>query len=152
MTYCSTPCLCGATHCCASIYRRPAGEGPLAPYDAPPSQRGDRYQDSWPCDQTRLGQFISEAANNPLRSETLPIPPDGDRPSPPPFFRLRLLALGVPYAVDNCRLSLHRLGYADPNARSIPLPIIRSAEVVRAAAPGEIMRILTKRIPPPSTR
>ncbi len=69
--------------------------------------------------------------------------------SEPNFYTLQLLALGHPNAVDNCRLRLHKLGYADPNDWSVPLPIIRSTEVVRAARPGDVMRILTKRIPKP---
>ncbi|MGF1514905.1 MAG: hypothetical protein ACFB5Z_14585 [Elainellaceae cyanobacterium] len=93
----------------------------------------------------RLSEFI----------EGHPAPRTGDWPvapytiSEPNFYPLQILALGYPYAVDNCRLRLHKLGYADPNDWSIPLPIIRSTEVIRAARPGDIMRILTKRIAKP---
>ncbi|MGF1538373.1 MAG: hypothetical protein ACFB4J_18075 [Elainellaceae cyanobacterium] len=99
-----------------------------------------------PNDRT-LGEFIGGVSGDRLLTESLPSSPSA--PENPPFFRLRLLALGVPYAVDNCRLSLHRLGYADPNDWSIPLPITRTTEVIHAADPGEILRILTKRIPLP---
>lgn len=91
----------------------------------------------------RLSEFIT---SDPLLSESLNPP---IRLSEPEFYTLQLLALGHPYAVDQCRLRLHKLGYADPNDWSLPLPIIRSTEVVRAARPGDIMRILTKRIPVP---
>lgn len=95
-----------------------------------------------PSEAQRLSEFIPD---DPLRAEGLPHP--NGIASRPSFYPLRLIALGYPQAVDNCRLRLHQLGYADPNEWSIALPIIRSTEVIRAAAPGEIMRILTKRIP-----
>jgi len=94
----------------------------------------------------RLSEFIASDGSSPLLSESLNPP---IRLSEPAFHTLQLLALGHPYAVDNCRLRLHKLGYADPNDWSLPLPIIRSTEVVRAARPGDIMRILTKRIAKP---
>ncbi|MGB3616371.1 MAG: hypothetical protein WBA10_21445 [Elainellaceae cyanobacterium] len=102
----------------------------------------------------RLSEFIASDSSNPLLSESLNPP---ICPSEPAFHTLQFLALGHPYAVDNCRLRLHKLGYAvraafpkeAPNDWSLPLPIIRSTEVVRAARPGDIMRILTKRIAKP---
>ncbi|MGB3612389.1 MAG: hypothetical protein WBA10_01255, partial [Elainellaceae cyanobacterium] len=109
------------------------------------------------------GQFITQAATDPQYSESLPRtgkwplapysapskPHTPNSPTPPPFYRLRLLALGHPYAVDNCRRRLHKLGYAEVNDWSIPLPIVHSTEVLRTADPGDVMRILTKRIAPP---
>ncbi|MGB3615900.1 MAG: hypothetical protein WBA10_19045 [Elainellaceae cyanobacterium] len=104
--------------------------------------------------ENRLSEFIVSEGSEPLPIEALhPLPPLSDAE----FYPLQLIALGNPYAVDNCRLRLHKLGYAvraafpkeAPNEWSIPLPIIRSTEVVRAARPGDIMRILTKRIAKP---
>lgn len=57
-----------------------------------------------------------------------------DRPSPD---ILRVLAIGNPQVVESCVTTLFRLGYARPEDWSRPLPTIN---------PGEVMRILTKRI------
>ena len=100
----------------------------------------------------RLSEFIHSPNHDPLVGESLPIPLGESE-----FYPLQILALGHPYAVDNCRLRLHKLGYAvraafpkeAPNDWSIPLPIIRSTEVIRAARPGDVMRVLTKRIAKP---
>lgn len=35
------------------------------------------------------------------------------------------------------------------NEWSMPLPILRCGEVIRTADPGDVMRLLTKRISPP---
>jgi hypothetical protein len=50
---------------------------------------------------------------------------------------LRLLAIGVPGVVNSCVITLFRLGYARPEDWSPQLP---------AANPGEVLRILTKRM------
>lgn len=83
-----------------------------------------------------------------LRQSILPSPPD-DAPSPSEYHTLQLLALGTPYAVNACRNRLYTLGYAQLIEWSRILPITKSGEIVRAARPDEVMRILTKRIPLP---
>lgn len=50
---------------------------------------------------------------------------------------LRVLAIGSPQAVDDCVMTLFRLGYARPEDWSRLLPTNN---------PGEVMRILTKRV------
>ncbi|MEO1094633.1 MAG: hypothetical protein AAFX01_07000 [Cyanobacteria bacterium J06638_28] len=57
-----------------------------------------------------------------------------DKPSPD---ILRVLAIGSPQVVHSCVLTLYRLGYAEPKewSRALPTP-----------NPGEVMRILTKRV------
>jgi len=50
---------------------------------------------------------------------------------------LRVLAIGSPPVVHSCVLTLYRLGYARSEEWSQPLPTVN---------PGEVMRILTKRI------
>ncbi|MEO1067833.1 MAG: hypothetical protein AAFW95_01745 [Cyanobacteria bacterium J06638_6] len=50
---------------------------------------------------------------------------------------LRVLAIGSPPVVNNCVMTLYRLGYARPEEWSRQLPTVN---------PGEVMRILTKRI------
>jgi hypothetical protein len=57
-----------------------------------------------------------------------------DRPSPD---ILRLLAIGSLGAVNDCVMTLFRLGYARPEDWSRPIPTVN---------PGEVMRILTKRV------
>jgi hypothetical protein len=57
-----------------------------------------------------------------------------DRPSPD---ILRVLVIGSPAVVENCVLTLFRLGYARPEEWSCQLPTVN---------PGEVMRILTKRV------
>jgi hypothetical protein len=59
-----------------------------------------------------------------------------DRPSPDV---LRVLAIGSPQIVDSFVMTLFHWGYARPEDWSRPLPTIN---------PGEVMRILTKRINP----
>ncbi len=58
---------------------------------------------------------------------------------------LRLIAIGPPYAVENCRLALHRYGFAEANDWSQPLPGA-SPETIRVVDPRHVMRILTKRV------
>lgn len=57
-----------------------------------------------------------------------------DNPSPDV---LRLLAIGSPEVVNSCVMTLFRLDYARPEEWSRLLP---------GAMPGEVMRILTKRV------
>lgn len=57
-----------------------------------------------------------------------------DRPSPDV---LRVLAIGSPEVVNDCVMTLFQMGYARPEDWSRPLPTVN---------PGEVMRILTKRI------
>ena len=57
-----------------------------------------------------------------------------DHPSPDV---LRVLAIGSPPVVEDCVMTLFRLGYARPEEWSQQLP---------TANPGEVMRILTKRV------
>jgi hypothetical protein len=57
-----------------------------------------------------------------------------DQPSPD---ILRVLAIGAPPVVDDCVVTLYRLGYARPEEWSRQLPTMN---------PGEVMRILTKRV------
>ena len=65
------------------------------------------------------------------------------------FHTLRLLAIGSLYAVNNCRDSLHALGYAHPSEWSHPIPLAGSSGILRGLTPQDVMRILTKRIPLP---
>lgn len=92
-----------------------------------------------------------EIGTNLLRQAALPTPPD-DAPRPREYHTLKLLALGTPYAIDSCRNRLYTLGYAQMIEWSRILPITKSGEIVRAARPDEVMRILTKRIPLPPQR
>ena len=65
---------------------------------------------------------------------------------------LRLIAIGSLYAVNNCRDSLHALGYARPDEWSQPMPMTTGG-ILRGLTPTDVMRILTKRIPlPPHQR
>ncbi|MBW4521970.1 MAG: hypothetical protein KME16_20000 [Scytolyngbya sp. HA4215-MV1] len=57
-----------------------------------------------------------------------------DRPSPEV---LRVLAIGTPEVVQNFVMTLFQWGYARPDEWSRQLPTVN---------PGEVMRILTKRI------
>ena len=66
-----------------------------------------------------------------------------DRPG---FHTLRLLAIGSLYAVNNCRDSLHALGYAHPSEWSHPMPLAGNSGLIRGLTPTDVMRILTKRI------
>lgn len=50
---------------------------------------------------------------------------------------LRVLAIGSPQVVEDCVMTLFQLGYARPEEWSQQLP---------TANPGEVMRILTKRV------
>ena len=69
-----------------------------------------------------------------FRSPDQPLIDLRDRPSPE---ILRVLAIGSPQVVNSCVMSLFQLGYARPEDWSRPLPTVN---------PGEVMRILTKRI------
>ena len=62
------------------------------------------------------------------------------------YHTLRLLAIGSLYAVDNCRDSLHKLGYAHPSEWSIPMPLAGNTGILRGLTPSDVLRILTKRI------
>lgn len=57
-----------------------------------------------------------------------------DRPSPD---LLRVIAIGSPQVVQFCVSRLFQLGYARPDEWSRQLPTVN---------PGEVMRILTKRV------
>ena len=57
-----------------------------------------------------------------------------DRPSPD---ILRILAIGSPQVVNNFVMTMFQLGYARPEEWSRQLPTVN---------PGEVMRILTKRV------
>lgn len=57
-----------------------------------------------------------------------------DRPSPD---LLRVIAIGSPQIVQFCVIRLHQLGFARPDEWSRQLPTVN---------PGEVMRILTKRV------
>ncbi|MGF1535577.1 MAG: hypothetical protein ACFB4J_03680 [Elainellaceae cyanobacterium] len=65
------------------------------------------------------------------------------------YHTLRLLAIGSLYAVNNCRDSLHALGYARPDEWSQPIPLAGNSGILRGLPPHDVMRILTKRIPLP---
>ncbi|MGB3614684.1 MAG: hypothetical protein WBA10_12900 [Elainellaceae cyanobacterium] len=73
----------------------------------------------------------------------------GDKRYSPGFHTLRLLAIGSLYSVDNCRASLHALGYARPDEWSQPIPLAGNSGILRGLTPTDVMRILTKRIPLP---
>jgi hypothetical protein len=68
------------------------------------------------------------------RSPEQPVIDLRDRPSPDV---LRVLAIGSPPVVQFCVLRLFQLGFARPDEWSRQLPTVN---------PGEVMRILTKRI------
>ncbi|MDX2217055.1 MAG: hypothetical protein SFY66_27560 [Oculatellaceae cyanobacterium bins.114] len=70
----------------------------------------------------------------PLGPEDQPLIDLRDRPSPE---ILRVLAIGSPQIVNSFVMSLFQLGYARPEEWSRQIPTIN---------PGEVMRILTKRI------
>ncbi|HEY9628082.1 MAG TPA: hypothetical protein V6C84_12340 [Coleofasciculaceae cyanobacterium] len=69
-----------------------------------------------------------------FRSPDQPLIDLRDRPSPE---ILRVLAIGSPQVVNDCVMTLFRLGYARPEDWSRPLPTVN---------PSEVMRILTKRV------
>ncbi|NJN22114.1 MAG: hypothetical protein HC812_14170 [Leptolyngbya sp. RL_3_1] len=58
-------------------------------------------------------------------------------PAAPSADTLRIILVGSPQAVQNCVMTHHHWGYADALAWSPPLP---------TPHPGQIMRILTKRL------
>ena len=62
------------------------------------------------------------------------VSPEENRPSPE---ILRVLAIGSPQIVNNFVMTMFQLGYARPEEWSRQLPTVN---------PGEIMRILTKRV------
>lgn len=70
-------------------------------------------------------------------NQPAPVQPFIDLRDRPSHDILRLLAIGSPQVVNNCVTTLFQLGYARPEEWSRPLPTIN---------PGEVMRILTKRI------
>jgi hypothetical protein len=69
-------------------------------------------------------------------TEAIPQPLIDLRGHPSPEV-LRLLAIGSLEVVNSCVLALYSLGYARPEDWSQPLPTVN---------PGEVMRILTKRV------
>lgn len=71
-----------------------------------------------------------------MSSEHLDQPMIDLRDCPAPDI-LRVLAIGSPGVVESCVMTLYRLGYARPEEWSIALPTVN---------PGEVMRILTKRV------
>lgn len=71
---------------------------------------------------------------NRSRSSEQPLIDLRDRPSPD---ILRVLAIGSPQVVNSFVMTQYQLGYARPEEWSRQLPTVN---------PGEVMRILTKRI------
>ena len=69
-------------------------------------------------------------------TEAIPQPLINLRGHPSPEV-LRLLAIDSLEVVNSCVLALYSLGYARPEDWSQPLPTVN---------PGEVMRILTKRV------
>ncbi|MGF1515687.1 MAG: hypothetical protein ACFB5Z_18575 [Elainellaceae cyanobacterium] len=65
------------------------------------------------------------------------------------YHTLRLIAIGSLYAVNNCRDSLHQLGYAPADEWCDPIPLAGSSGILRGLTPHDVMRVLTKRIPLP---
>jgi len=65
------------------------------------------------------------------------------------YHTLRLIAISSLYAVNNCRDSLHKLGYARPDEWSHPIPLAGNGGILQGLTPHDVMRILTKRIPLP---
>lgn len=74
-----------------------------------------------------MGRLSSQSPEQPLIDLR-------DRPSPE---ILRILAIGSPQVVNVCVMTLFQLGYARPEEWSRQLPTVN---------PGEVMRILTKRV------
>lgn len=91
-----------------------------------------------------------DSSANPANAATNPDPsgpsPDGYRSDG--HDTLRLIAIGPPQAVENCRFQLHHLGYAEANDWSHPMPGV-TTDSLRIVNPSHVMRILTKRIPRP---
>lgn len=81
--------------------------------------------------EARVEQGIEAIAS---RTVAQPLIDLRDQPSPD---ILRVLAIGAPPVVDDCVVTLYRLGYARPEEWSRQLPTMN---------PGEVMRILTKRV------
>jgi hypothetical protein len=75
-----------------------------------------------------------DVADTVPKTEAQPLIDLRDKPSPDV---LRVLAIGSPQVVYSCVLTLYRLGCARPEEWSQPLP---------TANPGEVIRILTKRV------
>jgi hypothetical protein len=85
-----------------------------------------------------LSMFLSpdeqESPNQSFRSPDHLLIDLRDRPAPD---MLRVLAIGSPQVVDSFVMTVFHWGYARPEDWSRPLPTIN---------PGEVMRILTKRV------
>ncbi|MEO0407710.1 MAG: hypothetical protein AAF289_10195 [Cyanobacteria bacterium P01_A01_bin.135] len=63
-------------------------------------------------------------------------------PTPREDDSLLHILIGPLYAVNTCRHELHLRGYAEPNDWSIPLKLLRTAEILRGQHPNDIMRVL----------
>ncbi len=98
-------------------------------------------------DERRLRQELFPGSSS-LWAAPLPESPAPEPELPPDDQRLRLIAIGSLHAINNCRDSLHALGYARPDEWSWPVPLVNS-DIIRSLTPGEMMRILTKQVPPP---
>ncbi len=68
-----------------------------------------------------------------------PLPPSSQQPTGG-FYRLRIIATGVPQAVQSHVNAMYHFGYAQPWQWTDPVP---------TADPGEVMRVLTKQVPAP---
>lgn len=79
-------------------------------------------------------RYSDDSSAVPLNASNQPFIDLRDR-IPPEL--LRVLAIGSPQVVEDCVMTLFRLGYARPEEWSQQLP---------TANPGEVMRILTKRV------
>ncbi len=77
------------------------------------------------------------AASTESAAETSPSSVIPSSTSPLPREQVRHLLLGTPSAVQSTITLLHKLGYAEPNDWSRPMPTGRA---------NEVMAILTKRV------
>ncbi|PZV22124.1 MAG: hypothetical protein DCF21_00850 [Leptolyngbya sp.] len=87
---------------------------------------------------TRRTDLLTSPGLTAMESETH-IQPSIDLRDSPSLEVLRLLAIGSPLVVNDCVMTLYRLGYARPEEWSRQLPTVN---------PGKVMRILTKRVTP----
>ena len=103
-----------------------------------------------PSGQHNAGHSVPLATRqDPIRAQIDPRTGDyliEDKGRTPSFQTLRVIAVGSPYVVNNCRDRLHQLGYAHPSEWSQLLPIGDRNGILQGLTPTDVMRILTKRI------
>ena len=92
----------------------------------------------------------SSPADRPREPQSpAPVPNDTSDVQRPPDPLLHII-IGSPDAVNLCRLELHRCGYAAAGSWSAPMKMVNTANLLRAQNPNDVMRVLSKRVTPPS--